>query len=109
MINNIVALAKKFISIKSTPDDPKALESLGYVAILAVFGTALSVIVFNVLIRQTTALFASSVTYLIPIVAMGWGLFDNEAVLPLHFVWIALILLGVYLVNKKKTVISLPE
>ncbi|OFY86875.1 MAG: hypothetical protein A3F72_00505 [Bacteroidetes bacterium RIFCSPLOWO2_12_FULL_35_15] len=90
-------------------NDPKALESLGYVAILAVFGTALSVIVFNVLIRQTTALFASSVTYLIPIVAMGWGLFDNEAVLPLHFVWIALILLGVYLVNKKKTVISLPE
>ncbi len=89
--------------------NPKAMESLGYVAILAIFGTAISVIVFNVLIRQTTALFASSVTYLIPIVAMGWGLFDNEAVLPLHFVWIGLILLGVYLVNKKKSSISLPE
>lgn len=89
--------------------NPKALESLGYVSILAIFGTALSVIVFNVLIRQTTALFASSVTYLIPIVAMAWGIFDNEAILPLHFLWIILILLGVYLVNKKKASISLPE
>ena len=90
-------------------NNPKALESLGYVSILAIFGTAISVIVFNVLIRQTTALFASSVTYLIPIVAMAWGIFDNEAVLALHFLWIVLILLGVYLVNKKKTSISLPE
>lgn len=81
--------------------NPQALSSLGYVSLLAIFGTAISVIIFNVLIRNTTALFASSVTYLIPIVAMGWGLFDNEAVLLLHFVWIGLILLGVYLVNKK--------
>jgi drug/metabolite transporter (DMT)-like permease len=87
-------------------NDPAALNSLGYVTILAVFGTAISVIIFNVLIRNTNALFASSVTYLIPIVAMGWGLFDNEAVLPMHFIWIALILLGVYLVNKKPKVIG---
>jgi drug/metabolite transporter (DMT)-like permease len=87
-------------------NDPAALNSLGYVTILAVFGTAISVIIFNVLIRNTNALFASSVTYLIPIVAMGWGLFDNEAVLPMHFIWIALILLGVYLVNKKPKVID---
>lgn len=80
---------------------PLALNSLGYVSILAIFGTALSVIVFNVLIRNTNALFASSVTYLIPVVAMGWGLFDGENVQVLHFMWIGLILLGVYLVNKK--------
>lgn len=80
---------------------PDALESMGYTSILAVFGTALSVIVFNTLIKNTNALFASSVTYLIPIVAMGWGIFDNEAVSALHFAWIGLILLGVYLVNKE--------
>jgi drug/metabolite transporter (DMT)-like permease len=80
---------------------PAALQSLGYVSILAIFGTALSVIIFNVLIRNTNALFASSVTYLIPVVAMGWGIFDGENVKLLHFVWIGLILLGVYLVNKK--------
>jgi drug/metabolite transporter (DMT)-like permease len=81
--------------------NPLALHSLGYVSILAIFGTALSVIIFNVLIRNTNALFASSVTYLIPVVAMGWGIFDGENVQMLHFVWIGLILLGVYLVNKK--------
>lgn len=80
---------------------PLALHSLGYVSILAIFGTALSVIIFNVLIRNTNALFASSVTYLIPVVAMGWGIFDGENVQMLHFIWIGLILLGVYLVNKK--------
>lgn len=80
---------------------PIALSSLGYVSILAIFGTALSVIIFNVLIRNTNALFASSVTYLIPVVAMAWGAIDGENVQVLHFLWIGLILLGVYLVNKK--------
>jgi drug/metabolite transporter (DMT)-like permease len=80
---------------------PGAWQSLGYTSILAIFGTALSVIVFNTLIKNTNPLFASSVTYLIPIVAMGWGIFDNEAVSALHFAWIGLILLGVYLVNKE--------
>jgi drug/metabolite transporter (DMT)-like permease len=85
---------------------PQALSSLGYVCILAIFGTAFSVIIFNVLIRNTNALFASSVTYLIPIVAMGWGIFDGEAVLFQHFIWIVVILTGVYLVNKKKLPVS---
>lgn len=80
---------------------PAAWSSLGYTAILAVFGTALSVIVFNTLIKNTTTLFASSVTYLIPVVAMGWGIVDNEAVSVWHFAWIGLILVGVYLVNSK--------
>jgi len=87
---------------------PKALSSLGYVSILAIFGTAVSVIIFNVLIRNTNALFASSVTYLIPIVAMCWGIFDGEAVLLEHFIWIVVILLGVYLVNKKAKTVSKP-
>jgi len=81
--------------------NPLALQSLGFISILAIFGTAISVIIFNVLIKNTSPIFASSVTYLIPIVAMGWGLFDNESVLPVHFAWIGLILAGVYLVNKK--------
>lgn len=82
---------------------PMALQSLGYISILAIFGTAISVIAFNVLIRNTNALFASSVTYLIPIVAMSWGFFENEAVLPMHFVWLTFILLGIYLVNKNSS------
>lgn len=80
---------------------PGGYESLGFIAILAVFGTALSVIVFNILIRESGALFASSVTYLIPVVAMGWGLLDHEVVTWIHAVCIAVILGGVWLVNKK--------
>lgn len=80
---------------------PLAMQSIGFICILAIFGTAISVIIFNVLIKNTSPIFASSVTYLIPIVAMVWGIFDNESVLLLHFAWIGLILLGVYLVNKK--------
>lgn len=81
--------------------DPLALVSLGYVSILAILGTAISVVIFNVLIRNTNALFASSVTYLIPVVAILWGVLDGEDVQPAHFLWITIILMGVYLVNKK--------
>lgn len=80
---------------------PQALQSLGYVAVLAMLGTSLSVILFNMLIRNTNALFASSVTYLIPVVAIGWGFLDDENVERYHFLWIGLILAGVYLVNRK--------
>ncbi len=81
---------------------PLAMQSMGFICLLAIFGTAISVIIFNILIKNTSAIFASSVTYLIPIVAMGWGIFDNEAVFLVHFAWIGLILAGVYLVNKKR-------
>lgn len=80
---------------------PLAWESLGYVCILAIFGTALSVIIFNLLIREAGTLFASSVTYLIPVVAMGWGAFDGEIISPVHILFIFVILGGVWLVNKK--------
>ncbi|MCX6311162.1 MAG: DMT family transporter [Bacteroidetes bacterium] len=80
---------------------PHALESLGYICILAILGTALSVMVFNVLIKEAGVLFASSVTYLIPVVAMMWGAFDGEAITFVHGIFILVILSGVWLVNKK--------
>lgn len=80
---------------------PLAWQSLGYVSILAIFGTALSVIVYNILIREAGTLFAASVTYLMPVMAMGWGLFDGESVTLLHGLFVLIILGGVWLVNKK--------
>ncbi|MEO5644000.1 MAG: DMT family transporter [Bacteroidia bacterium] len=80
---------------------PEAWESLGYICILAIFGTAISVIVFNLLIKETGTLFASSVTYFIPIVAMCWGAFDGELISIFHILFIFVILGGVWLVNKK--------
>lgn len=77
------------------------ISSLGYVSLLGVMGTAVSVIVFNDLVKRTSGLYASSVTYLIPVVAILWGISDNESILGLHFVCIAVILTGVYLVTRR--------
>ena len=79
-----------------------AYLSLFYIAILAIVGTATAVVLFNMLIKQTTAIFATSVTYLIPIVAVFWGLLDDEPFSIYHFIWLCIILGGVYLVNKRK-------
>jgi len=76
-------------------------QSLGYIATLALFSSALALIVFNSLIKYTTALFAASVTYIIPIFAIGWGMLDGEIISPFQLLWITVIFLGVYLVNKK--------
>lgn len=82
--------------------NPESWRALGYLAILAVVGTALALIAFNKLIQITSAVFATSVTYVIPIVAVFWGLVDGEHLYPLHYVGMGLILIGVYLTNKSK-------
>ncbi len=81
--------------------NPEALKALAYISILGVLGTGLSTVLFNRLIKLTTALTASSVTYIIPIVAMLWGLIDNESFGVFHLLSMAGILAGVYLINKK--------
>ena len=79
----------------------KGVEALLYIALLAVVGTSLAVVIFNQLISRSSAIFASSVTYLIPIIAILWGVFDGEKVTIIHLLSVVIILSGVYLVNKK--------
>ncbi len=79
---------------------PGSWEGLGYITLLSVFGTALAIIANFWLIKRTSALFASGVTYLMPIVSIGWGIIDGEPFMPVFLVWIAVILLGVYLANR---------
>ena len=79
---------------------PLALTSLGYITILAVVGSALSVIAYNVLIKNSGTVFASSCTYLIPVVAIGWGVFDGEVVNFYQVFSIIVIILSVYLINR---------
>ena len=76
--------------------------NLGYIAILAVIGTVMALVIFNTLIQYTSALFGASVTYIIPIFAIAWGIFDGEKITVNQFLWIGLIFTGVYLVNKRK-------
>lgn len=81
---------------------PEATASLLYIFILAAVGTAFALILFYKLIQMTSAVFGSTVTYLIPVTAIAWGLFDGEVLYPLHFVGVVLIVGGVYIVNKFK-------
>ena len=76
--------------------------SLIYISILAVFGTALAKTMFNKLVQISSPIFSTSVTYLIPIVAVFWGILDGEKFTLIQFIGGLLILLGVYLTNKKK-------
>ena len=81
-------------------ENPKAFASLGYLAILATMGSAVASIVFNKIIQRTSALFGASVTYLIPIVALGWGFLANEQIGLIDLFGMLMILAGVYLVSR---------
>jgi len=76
---------------------PEAWTSLGYIFILSMMGTVAATIVFFRLIQQTSPVFGSTVAYLMPIVALGWGLADGERVGWAHLIGMAFILSGVYL------------
>ena len=81
---------------------PDIIQHFGCIFLLALFSSVVATILFNYLIKYTTALFASTVTYVIPIVAIFWGLLDGETILTSQAMAIGIILLGIYLVNKKR-------
>lgn len=80
---------------------PQHWASLGFVFILGVVGSAISLIVFNRLVQQTTALFAASVTYLIPVFAYMWGIVFGEPIGVFQIGGMLLILGGITLTKSK--------
>jgi len=80
---------------------PGGWLAAGYITLLGVVGTALALIIFNVMVKLVSPVFASSVTYLIPIVAIFWGVIDGETLLLWHYVGILTVILGVWIGNKK--------
>lgn len=79
----------------------KSQNAMVYIAVLGVVGTGIANLIFFRLIQISSPVFATSVTYLIPIVAFSWGLLDNEMLTPIQFVGAFIILSGVYLASKK--------
>jgi len=79
-----------------------SVKGLFYLSILAVFGTGLAKLMFNRLIQISSPIFSSSVTYIIPIVAITWGVLDGERITLIQVIAAFVILLGVYTVNKAK-------
>ncbi len=76
---------------------PNAGIPLFLIFILGVLGSAVSLIVFNKLVKQTSAVFAASVTYLIPVFAFMWGIIDGESIGLVQFSGMGLILGGITL------------
>jgi len=75
--------------------------SIVYVAILSLFGTAIAKVLFFRLVQISTPVFASSVTYIMPIVALIWGLLDGESFSEIQILASVIILIGVFLANKQ--------
>jgi drug/metabolite transporter (DMT)-like permease len=85
-----------FAQLLTSPDVQVAA---GY-ALLGVMGTAIALILFNQLVQITEPVFASSVTYLIPIVAVMWGVLDGEVLQSMHYIGMVTIVVGVYITNR---------
>jgi drug/metabolite transporter (DMT)-like permease len=81
------------------PDGPRGLVAI---AVLAAVGTAGALVLFNTLIQWTNALAAASVTYIIPVFATLWGMWDGESLLSGQIAAGLIILTGVWVTNRKK-------
>lgn len=77
------------------------LDSLLLIILLGAINSGLAAIIFNYILQISSPVFASSVTYLIPVVATLMGFLDSESISFLHYFGMTIILVGVYLINKK--------
>lgn len=80
--------------------DAAAGWSIAAAALLGVVGSAIATALFYVLIKRAGGLFASMVTYGIPVVAIFWGFLAHENITGLQIGCLGIILGGVYLTNK---------
>ena len=96
----IILFSSGFLSINIS-ESPEVQNSLFYILILAIFGSACAKVLFNRFIQIASPVFASSVTYTLPIVAIMWGYLDGESINNRQLLATAIILVGVYLANRK--------
>ena len=97
----IILIFSNFFTLE-TYNNPALPKALMYITILAVFGTAIAKVLFFKLVQLSTPVFASSVTYIMPIVALGWGILDGETFSFIQSLAALLVLVGVYLSHKHK-------
>ena len=96
----VVLLFSDFFN-ETTLSSKETHIAIGYIIILAIVGTGIAKVMFNKLVQASTPVFASSVTYTIPIVAMLWGLLDGEKFTLFQVGATGIILLGVLLANRR--------
>ena len=70
-------------------------------ALLGITASAFATVIFYMLVQRAGGLFASLVTYGIPFVALFWGFRDGEEITLIEIAALCIILLGVYLANRR--------
>jgi drug/metabolite transporter (DMT)-like permease len=95
----LVLICTGYFSLDFT--NTHVLWSTGAAAVLGIFGTAVATIIFYVLVKRAGAVFASMVTYGIPVIAIAWGVIYHEEVGWKQVACLAVILFGVYFANRK--------
>ena len=98
----LILLVLSDFSWKTFYREEDIITSLLFVFILASMGTALAKVMFNELVSISSPVFSVSTTYLLPIVAIGWGILDGESFGISKFISAFIILIGIYLITKKK-------
>jgi len=79
---------------------PGAWTGFGAISILAILGTAIALMIFNKMVKETSTIFASSVTYLIPLIAIFWGMVDGESLEMAQILCALTMLGGIFLINR---------
>ncbi|MDA0779365.1 MAG: EamA family transporter [Bacteroidetes bacterium] len=97
----VLLLFSDFFSIVKFQNE-EVITSLGFIVLLAFFGTAIAKVMFNRFIKMASAVFASSVTYTLPVVALFWGMLDGERIGLFQLLATAVILIGVSLAHRPK-------
>ena len=102
MIPAFIALLFSDFFSEATFNHESFSESMLYIVILAIVGTAFAKVLFNKLVHIASPVFASAVTYMMTLVAVLWGVLDGETIGLTQVIGGVIILVGVYLANKKK-------
>ena len=95
----ILLFISDFFSLQNLQKS-QVIKSLGFVVILAFFGTAIAKVMFNRFVKIASTVFVSSVTYTLPIVALFWGTLDGEQMSAFQLIGAVVILIGVSLAHK---------
>ena len=93
-------LGTDFVPRITANTDNLALPAFGYIVLLALVSTVLASVYYFKLIQMTSAVFASTLGYLIPVVALFIGYLDDEVITRYHFLSMLLILVGVWLAGR---------
>ena len=102
MVTGVFFIVGLFVSGAWTAawQNPAIWSGLGYVFYLSAIGTVLGTIVYLWLLQRTSAIFATSVTYLLPVTAIVIGIFDGETIGAMDVAGVAVILVGLYVARK---------